>query len=68
MAVSISDISEHTKMAREFALLGNYENSQGFYKYVKKQIDRLLLTIKDPTRKQKWQQVFKVFQTLDEPL
>lgn len=57
MGVNICDISEHTKMAREFALLGNYETSQGFYKYVKKQIDRLLLTIKDPTRKQRWQQV-----------
>ncbi|GAB6033118.1 Katanin p60 ATPase-containing subunit A-like 1 [Chamberlinius hualienensis] len=57
MAVSISDICENTKMGREFALLGNYETALVYYQGVVQQIHRLLQTIKDQTRKQKWQQV-----------
>lgn len=57
MAVSISDICENTKMAREFALLSNYETASVYYQGVVQQIHKLLQTIKDPTRKQRWQQV-----------
>jgi len=44
-------------MGREYALLGNYETSLVYYQGVMQQIQKLLATIQDPTRKQKWQQV-----------
>ena len=56
-SMSIQEICENTKMGREQALLGNYETSQVYYQGVLQQIQKLLLTIKDTTRKQKWQQV-----------
>ena len=55
--MSVSEICENTKMGREHALLGDYETSQVYYQGVLQQIQKLLITIKDPTRKQKWQQV-----------
>ncbi|GLH05023.1 Spastin [Gryllus bimaculatus] len=57
MAVSISEICENTKLAREMALMGNYESANVYYQGVIQQIHRLLLTIADPTRKGKWQSV-----------
>ncbi|KAG1664024.1 Katanin p60 ATPase-containing subunit A-like 1 [Nymphon striatum] len=57
MNISISAICENTKMGREFALLGNYEPALVYYEGAVQQIHRLLQTITDPTRKQKWQQV-----------
>jgi len=55
MALSISDICENTKLAREMSLLGNYETASVYYQGVIQQIHRLLATIDDPSRKQKWQ-------------
>lgn len=57
MALSMSDICENTKLAREMSLLGNYETASVYYQGVIQQIHRLLSTIDDPGRKQKWQQV-----------
>ncbi|XP_043225239.1 katanin p60 ATPase-containing subunit A-like 1 isoform X3 [Amphibalanus amphitrite] len=54
---SISEICESTRMAREMALLGNYESATVYYQGVVQQIHRLLQTIQDPSRKLKWQQV-----------
>jgi katanin p60 ATPase-containing subunit A1 len=39
------------------SLLGNYETSSVYYQGVIQQIHRLLATIDDPGRKQKWQQI-----------
>ena len=39
------------------SLLGNYETASVYYQGVIQQIHRLLSTIDDPGRKQKWQQV-----------
>lgn len=55
MNISITDICENTKMGREFALLGNYETSLVYYQGVVQQIHRLLQTISDPIRKERWQ-------------
>ncbi|KAI0217667.1 Katanin p60 ATPase-containing subunit A-like 1 [Lamellibrachia satsuma] len=44
-------------MGREYALLGNYDTSLIYYQGVLQQIHKLLATIKEPNRKQKWQQV-----------
>ncbi len=39
------------------SLLGNYETASVYYQGVIQQIHRLLATIDDPGRKQKWQQI-----------
>lgn len=57
MAVSVSEICENTKLARDMALTGNYETSTVYYQGVIQQIQRLLVTIVDTTRKAKWQVV-----------
>lgn len=57
MAVSINEICENTKLAREMALMGNYDTSGVYYQGVVQQIHRLLATIADATRKAKWQVV-----------
>ncbi|KAL0120605.1 hypothetical protein PUN28_008351 [Cardiocondyla obscurior] len=57
MAVSINEICENTKLAREMALIGNYDTSSVYYQGVVQQIHRLLATIADATRKAKWQVV-----------
>ncbi|XP_046742102.1 katanin p60 ATPase-containing subunit A-like 1 [Diprion similis] len=57
MSVSISEICENTKLAREMALMGNYDTSGVYYQSVIQQIHRLLTTIGDATRKGKWQVV-----------
>jgi len=55
--LSMTDICENTKLAREMSLLGNYETASVYYQGVIQQIHRLLSTIDDPGRKQKWQQI-----------
>lgn len=57
MAANINEICENTKLAREMALMGNYESSGVYYQGVVQQIHRLLLTINEPARKSKWQSV-----------
>jgi len=57
MAVSLQDICENTKLAREMSLVGNYETATVYYQGVIQQIHRLLATIEDPQRKFKWQQI-----------
>lgn len=61
MAVSINEICENTKLAREMALMGNYETSGVYYQGVVQQMHRLLQSIADPTRKGKWQLVFIIY-------
>ena len=57
MSINVGEICENTKMGREYALLGNYETSMVYYEGVLQQIQKLLITINDASRKQKWQQV-----------
>ena len=57
MAVSVGEICENTKLAREMALMGNYESALVYYEGTVQMIHRLLITIADPTRKSKWQLV-----------
>ncbi|XP_054270368.1 katanin p60 ATPase-containing subunit A-like 1 [Macrosteles quadrilineatus] len=59
MAVSINEICENTKLAREMALMGNYETSSVYYQGVIQNIQKLLISIADNTRKAKWQQIQK---------
>jgi katanin p60 ATPase-containing subunit A1 len=60
MAVSINEICENTKLAREMTLMGNYEAAGVYYLGVIQQIHKLLISIADPTRKGKWQHVSNV--------
>jgi len=48
------EIVENTKLAREYALLGNYETSLVYYQGVLQQVAKLLSTIREPTRKAQW--------------
>lgn len=57
MSTSIAEICENTKLAREAALLGNYETAGVYYQGVVQQIHRLLATITDPIHKGRWQSV-----------
>ncbi|XP_026332213.1 katanin p60 ATPase-containing subunit A-like 1 [Hyposmocoma kahamanoa] len=57
MAVSVGEICENTKLAREMALMGNYDSALVYYEGTVQMIHRLLITIADPTRKSKWQLV-----------
>ncbi|XP_021366779.1 katanin p60 ATPase-containing subunit A1-like [Mizuhopecten yessoensis] len=54
MSVSLSEVNECIKMGRENALLGNYDTSLVYYQGLQQQIQRLISSIKDPTRKRKW--------------
>lgn len=56
-AMSVTEICENTKLAREASLLGNYETASVYYQGVVQQIHRLLATISDPVNKGKWQSV-----------
>lgn len=64
MSISITDICENTKMGREFALLGNYETALVYYQGVVQQIHRLLQSINDPIRKERWQEVSEIYSHL----
>lgn len=57
MNSSVAEICENTKMGREFALLGNYETSLVYYQGVVQQIHRLLQSVNDPMRRERWQEV-----------
>ena len=48
------EIVENTKLAREYALLGNYETSLVYYQGVLQQVAKLLSTVRDPSRKAQW--------------
>lgn len=61
MAVSVGEICENTKLAREMTLMGNYDSALVYYEGTVQMIHRLLITIADPTRKSKWQLVSDLF-------
>ncbi|CAH0385363.1 unnamed protein product [Bemisia tabaci] len=55
MASSLNEISENTALAREMALMGNYDTAGVYYQGVIQMLHRLLTSIHDPTWKNKWQ-------------
>jgi katanin p60 ATPase-containing subunit A1 len=60
MELSVNEISENTKLAREMAVMGNYDVAGIYYQGVIQQIHKLLIGIADSTRKGKWQLVSNV--------
>ncbi|XP_065223642.1 katanin p60 ATPase-containing subunit A-like 1 isoform X2 [Planococcus citri] len=67
MALSVCEIYENTKLAREMAVMGNYESSGVYYEGTLQQINRQLIA-SDAATKQKWmtiqQQVAQEYEQL----
>ncbi|XP_078255186.1 katanin p60 ATPase-containing subunit A1-like isoform X2 [Rhinoraja longicauda] len=59
MKMSLLEISENVKLGREFALLGNYDSALVYYQGVVEQIQKYLSSVRDPTYKQKWNQIWQ---------
>lgn len=55
--MSLVEISDNVKLAREYALLGNYSSAAVCYQGVLEQIRKYLLSVRDSSVQQKWQQV-----------
>jgi katanin p60 ATPase-containing subunit A1 len=53
MTMSVFEIYENAKLAREMAVMGNYESSSVYYEGTIQQINRLVMT-SDHANKQKW--------------
>ncbi|XP_030638411.1 katanin p60 ATPase-containing subunit A1 [Chanos chanos] len=57
--MSLFEISENVKLAREYALLGNYSSAVVCYQGVLEQIKKYLFSVRDSVLQQKWQQVWQ---------
>uniref|UniRef100_A0A672MEX2 Katanin p60 ATPase-containing subunit A1 n=1 Tax=Sinocyclocheilus grahami TaxID=75366 RepID=A0A672MEX2_SINGR len=57
--MSLAEISENVKLAREYALLGNYSSEVVCYQGVLEQIRKYLYSVRDSSLQQKWQQVWQ---------
>ncbi|KAF2905592.1 hypothetical protein ILUMI_00569 [Ignelater luminosus] len=57
MAVSVREICDNVTLAREMSMLGNYESAEVYYEGSLQMINRLIIIIPEPNRKNKWQQV-----------
>ncbi|KAL4649080.1 katanin p60 ATPase-containing subunit A1-like [Arapaima gigas] len=57
--MSLHEISENVKLAREYALLGNYTSAMACYQGVLEQIKKYVFSVRDVTLQQKWQQVWQ---------
>lgn len=55
--MSVQEICENVRLAREMSMLGSYENAEVYYEGSLSMITRLISTIPEPIRKNKWQQV-----------
>ncbi|XP_074804690.1 katanin p60 ATPase-containing subunit A1 isoform X2 [Natator depressus] len=59
LSMSLVMISENVKLAREYALLGNYDSAMVYYQGVLDQMNKYLYSVKDTYLQQKWQQVWQ---------
>ncbi|NXK77128.1 KTNA1 protein, partial [Amazona guildingii] len=57
--MSLVMISENVKLAREYALLGNYDSAMVYYQGVLDQMNKYLYSVRDTYLQQKWQQVWQ---------
>lgn len=55
--MSLREISENVKLAREYALLGNYSSASVLYRGLLDQIKKYSYTLRDGSFQQRWQQV-----------
>ncbi|NWS08139.1 KTNA1 protein, partial [Motacilla alba] len=57
--MSLVMIIENVKLAREYALLGNYDSAMVYYQGVLDQMNKYLYSVRDTYLQQKWQQVWQ---------
>ncbi|XP_065113161.1 katanin p60 ATPase-containing subunit A1 [Paramisgurnus dabryanus] len=57
--MSLGEINENVKLAREYALLGNYSSAVVCYQGVLEQIKKYQYSLRDSPLQQKWQQVWQ---------
>ncbi|XP_029449930.1 katanin p60 ATPase-containing subunit A1 [Rhinatrema bivittatum] len=57
--MSLLMITENVKLAREYALLGNYDSAMVYYQGVLDQMNKYLYSVKDAFLQQKWQQIWQ---------
>lgn len=52
--LSTSEICENTKLAREMAVMGNYDSAGIYYEGVLQMLRKLLVGLSEPLQKGKW--------------
>uniref|UniRef100_H3CAJ3 Katanin p60 ATPase-containing subunit A1 n=1 Tax=Tetraodon nigroviridis TaxID=99883 RepID=H3CAJ3_TETNG len=57
--MSLREISENVKLAREYALLGNYSSASVLYHGLLEQIKKYSYTLRDSGFQQRWQQLWQ---------
>ncbi|XP_056150762.1 katanin p60 ATPase-containing subunit A1 [Lampris incognitus] len=57
--MNLREINENVKLAREYALLGNYNSASVFYQGVLEQIKKYVYTVCDCSYQQRWQQLWQ---------
>ncbi|XP_041831792.1 katanin p60 ATPase-containing subunit A1 [Melanotaenia boesemani] len=57
--MSLREISENVKLAREYALLGNYSSASVLYHGLLEQIKKYMCTVRDGGFQQRWQQLWQ---------
>lgn len=57
--MSLREISENVKLAREYALLGNYSSASVLYHGLLEQINKYMYTVRDGSIQQRWQQLWQ---------
>lgn len=57
--MSLREISENVKLAREYALLGNYSSASVLYHGLLEQIKKYVYTVRDSSFQQRWQQLWQ---------
>ncbi|TRZ01340.1 hypothetical protein DNTS_001207 [Danionella cerebrum] len=57
--MSLGEINENVKLAREYALLGNYTSAVVCYQGILEQIRKYLCSVRDSSLQHKWQQVWQ---------
>ncbi|XP_068198805.1 katanin p60 ATPase-containing subunit A1 [Antennarius striatus] len=57
--MSLREISENVRLAREYALLGNYSSASVLYKGVLEQIKKYTYAMRDSSVQQRWQQLWQ---------
>lgn len=61
--MSLREISENVKLAREYALLGNYSSASVLYQGLLEQINKYVNTVRDSGLQHRWQQVYNITTT-----
>ncbi|KAM6906288.1 katanin p60 ATPase-containing subunit A1 isoform 2-T2 [Lycodopsis pacificus] len=57
--MSLREINENVKLAREYALLGNYSSASVLYHGLLEQIKKYVYTVRDSSFQQRWQQLWQ---------